>query len=117
MGTLSLTYIAAMISVTVLNSEAAHLPAFAGIVSSIMISLFIYGTAPASGKHFRVSGNLIEANNRKGGHLNPMITFTTLLTGLIEFPRAVLYIVAQAAGACLSGLLIRGGLGRNATLK
>ncbi|KAH8596180.1 aquaporin-like protein [Bisporella sp. PMI_857] len=100
MGTLSLTYIAAMISVAVLNFESAHLPAFAGVISSVMISLFIYGTAPAS-----------------GGHLNPMITFTTLLTGLIEFPRAVLYILAQVAGGSLSGGLIRKGLGRAATLK
>ncbi|KAH7116454.1 aquaporin-like protein [Dactylonectria macrodidyma] len=49
------------------------------------------------------------------GHLNPMITFTTLLTGLIEFPRAVLYILAQVAGGSLSGGLIRGGLGHAAT--
>ncbi|KIN09121.1 hypothetical protein OIDMADRAFT_48950 [Oidiodendron maius Zn] len=55
--------------------------------------------------------------NESGGHLNPMITFTTLLTGLIEFPRAVLYVLAQVAGASLSGGLIRGGLGQVATLK
>ena len=46
-----------------------------------------------------------------------MITFTTLLTGLIEFPRAVLYVLAQTAGASLSGGLIRGSLGQAATLK
>lgn len=34
-----------------------------------------------------------------GGHLNPMISFSTCITGLTEFPRMVVYIAAQIVGS------------------
>ncbi|KAJ8102406.1 aquaporin-like protein [Lipomyces tetrasporus] len=99
-GTAFQVYIMAMMSITVVNFQSPYLPAYAGVVGAIYISLFIYGTAAAS-----------------GGHLNPMITFSTLLAGLTEFPRAVLYILAQTAGAVLAGGMIRGCLGKATTEK
>lgn len=54
MGTLFLTYTAAMISVTVINFETVYLPAYVGVISSVLIILFIYGTAPASGMSHRI---------------------------------------------------------------
>ncbi|KAK9318757.1 aquaporin-like protein [Lipomyces orientalis] len=99
-GTAFLAYITAMTSITVVNFQSPFLPAYVGVVIAIYISLFIYATAPSS-----------------GGHLNPMITFSTLLAGLIEFPRAVLYILAQTGGAALAGGMIRGCLGEATTEK
>ncbi|KAK9311746.1 aquaporin-like protein [Lipomyces starkeyi] len=99
-GTAFQIYITAMMSVTVINFQSPYLPEYVGVVNGIFIGLFIYATAPSS-----------------GGHLNPMITFATLLAGLIEFSRAVLYILAQASGALLAGGLIRGSLGSNITDK
>ena len=43
-----------------------------------------------------------------GGHLNPAITFTTLLTGQASLIRSVLYIVGQSLGAILGAVAIRG---------
>ncbi|RDW92221.1 hypothetical protein BP5796_01615 [Coleophoma crateriformis] len=73
--------------------------AFVAVSNIFLLSLFIYGLAPAS-----------------GGHINPMITFATIITGLTGFARGVLYLIAQTCGAALAGGLIRGSFGRNLTL-
>ncbi|KAK9352811.1 aquaporin-like protein [Lipomyces doorenjongii] len=99
-GTAFLAYITAMAGVTIVNFQSPYLPAYVGAINGIYLSLFIYGTAASS-----------------GGHLNPMITFSTLLAGLIEFPRAVLYLLAQTGGAALAGAMIRGCLGEATTEK
>lgn len=43
-----------------------------------------------------------------GGHLNPAITFTTLLTGQASLVRSVLYMIAQSSGAILGAVAVRG---------
>lgn len=48
-----------------------------------------------------------------GGHVNPLITFTTMVTGLTSFSRGVLYLIAQTVGGGLAGGLIRGSFGRD----
>jgi glycerol uptake facilitator-like aquaporin len=50
------------------------LAAYVGIFNAIFLSLFIYATATAT-----------------GGHLNPMITFTTVLCGLTPVSRGRKY--------------------------
>lgn len=42
-----------------------------------------------------------------GGHNNPVITFSAALTGLISLSRAVVYILAQCAGAVLGALALK----------
>ncbi|MCJ1235838.1 hypothetical protein MMC14_003811 [Varicellaria rhodocarpa] len=59
-----------------------------------MLSLFIYAVAPAS-----------------GGYLNPLITFSTVITGLTSFPRGALYVRGQTVGGALAGGVIRGSFG------
>ncbi|MCL7047420.1 hypothetical protein MKW94_016166 [Papaver nudicaule] len=42
-----------------------------------------------------------------GGHINPVVTFSAALIGLISFARATIYIVAQCVGAVLGALAVK----------
>jgi glycerol uptake facilitator-like aquaporin len=64
------------------------------VTNTVLLALFIYALAPAS-----------------GGHINPLITFTTMTAGLTGFSRGVLYLVAQTIGGALAGGLVRGSFG------
>lgn len=95
MATMSLCYLSALIDTTMAGFKTLHLPAYAGVSNIFLLSLFIYATAPAS-----------------GGHVNPLITFSTVTTGLTAFPRGALYIICQTIGAGIAGGLIRGSFGQ-----
>ena len=69
-------------------------PLIGGITNMIILPLFIYSLGPVS-----------------GGHLNPIITMATFTARLTSFPRMVLYIVFQTAGASIAGLMIRSSFG------
>lgn len=72
-------------------STAAFLnPLIAAVITTITITLLIYTFGAIS-----------------GGHMNPLITMGTFFARLTTFPRMVLYIAAQTAGASLAGLLLR----------
>jgi aquaporin TIP len=45
--------------------------------------------------------------NISGGHVNPAVTFGTLLGGRISVLRAVFYWIAQLLGAVVAALLLR----------
>jgi hypothetical protein len=94
-GTTCLCYISALIHTTIVSSKTSQPAAYVGITNIFLISLFIYALAPAS-----------------GGHVNPLITFTTMMAGLTSFSRGILYMVAQTLGSGLAGGLIRGSFGR-----
>lgn len=68
--------------------------AFGSIVTGTLIALFIFGAGPVSGAHF-----------------NPTISMATFTAGLSIFPRTLLYIVFQSAGAVVAGTLVRASLG------
>ncbi|PQE05696.1 hypothetical protein CJF31_00004422 [Rutstroemia sp. NJR-2017a BVV2] len=97
-GSTCLCYLSAMITITIINSNTTQIAAYVGITNIFLLWLFISALAPVS-----------------GGHINPIITFATLLTGLTRFSRAVLYLIGQIAGAALAGGLIRGSLGEERT--
>ncbi|KAI9666237.1 MAG: hypothetical protein M1821_004172 [Bathelium mastoideum] len=100
-GTMALCYTSGLIDVTLGNLQNPDaVPAYVGISNIVLLSLFIYATAPGS-----------------GGHINPVISFSTFLTGLTTLPRAVLYIIGQIGGAALAGGLIRGSLGKTVETK
>ena len=42
-----------------------------------------------------------------GGHLNPAVTVAFLITKKLSFPRAILYMLAQLAGAILGSYLVK----------
>eukprot|EP00850_Spirogloea_muscicola_P023411 SM000354S13406 [mRNA] locus=s354:23220:24746:- [translate_table: standard] len=54
--------------------------------------------------------HILAAGPSSGGHINPSITFSTMLTGLTSFPRAVLYILAQTGGAIIGAAVAQGVL-------
>lgn len=93
-ATMSLCYLSGLIDITLANFQATQVPAYVGITNIFLLSLFIYACSPSS-----------------GGHINPTITFATMTTGLIEFPRAVLYLCGQTVGGAIAGGLIRGSIG------
>ncbi len=88
----------AMISITIQNLNTPQVAGYVGLSTVLIIMIFIYALAPSS-----------------GGHVNPMITLATVLTGLTSVPRGVLYMIAQTTGAALAGGLIRGSLGYDFT--
>ncbi|TGO87531.1 hypothetical protein BPOR_0220g00090 [Botrytis porri] len=98
-GTTCLCYLSAFISISIRNSETAQVAAYVGVTNIFLLTLFICALAPAS-----------------GGHMNPIITFATVITGLTGFPRGLLYLIGQTTGAALAGGLIRGSLGEQRTL-
>ncbi|THV46661.1 hypothetical protein BGAL_0369g00080 [Botrytis galanthina] len=98
-GTTCLCYLSAFISIAIRNSDTTQIAAYVGVTNIFLLTLFICALAPAS-----------------GGHMNPIITFATVITGLTGFPRGMLYIIGQTTGAALAGGLIRGSLGDQRTL-
>ena len=93
-GTTSLCYLSAMIDTTIGNLGTMQVAGYVGVTNIFLLTLFIYALAPSS-----------------GGHVNPLISFTTMITGLTGFSRGILYMIAQTAGAGLAGGLIRGSFG------
>ncbi|KAH7353588.1 MIP transporter [Plectosphaerella cucumerina] len=69
-------------------------PLVGGITNWLFLTLLIYAFSSAS-----------------GAHLNPTITFATFFARLVTFPRLVLYVSAQTAGASVAGLALRSAFG------
>ncbi|KAK8024901.1 hypothetical protein PG990_002724 [Apiospora arundinis] len=93
----STTYLSAQFGRTLASdssSPSLGAGAIVGVWTAVMLSTLILATAPAT-----------------GGHINPLITWTTMLCGLCPVPRAVLYMVAQTAGAALAGGCLVGSWG------
>jgi glycerol uptake facilitator-like aquaporin len=77
-------------------ASGALFPALLGsLVNAITLSLLILCAGPIS-----------------GGHINPLITIGTFFGQLTTFPRTVLYVLCQTAGATAAGFLIRLALGK-----
>ena len=97
---MSLTYLSALIDTTIGNFGISQAATYAGLTNIFLLSLLIYGISPSS-----------------GGHVNPVITFTTITTGLTPLPRGTVYMIAQTAGGAIAGGLIRGSFGYEMTQK
>ncbi|KAH6626783.1 aquaporin-like protein [Chaetomium sp. MPI-SDFR-AT-0129] len=89
-------YLSGQFGMTLMNSGVTQVIAYVGVYNTVFLSLFIYATATAT-----------------GGHLNPMITFTTILCGLTPVSRGVALIVAQVLGGILAGGVLFGCWGRD----
>jgi len=87
-----------MIHTTIGSFNTLQAATYVGITNIFLISLFIWAMAPST-----------------GGHVNPLITFSTMITGLTGFSRGLLYLIGQTAGGALAGGLIRGSYGNNLT--
>jgi aquaporin-4 len=49
--------------------------------------------------HIPLAFIILATGSSSGGHLNPMISFATMVAGMTEFPRMVVYIIAQIVGS------------------
>ena len=89
-----LSYLSGLIDTTITNFGTTQAAAYAGISNIFLLTLFIMAFAPGS-----------------GGHINPLITFSTIITGLTDFSRGTLYLTGQTIGAALAGAVLRGAFG------
>jgi aquaporin TIP len=78
---------------------------FAG-VGSIVVGADLVGVALAHGLAIAVMVSAV--GHISGGHFNPAVTFAFLVTRRIDPGMAVVYWVAQLAGATLAALALRG---------
>ncbi|KAK0511632.1 hypothetical protein JMJ35_006205 [Cladonia borealis] len=91
MATTCLCYTSGLIDTTIGKFGTSRAAAYAAVSSIFLLTLFILAIAPGS-----------------GGHVNPLITFSTMNTGLTGFSRGILYMLAQTIGAALAGATLRG---------
>lgn len=71
-ATACLTYLSGQFGMTLMNSGVTPIAAYVGVFNAVLLALLIYATATAT-----------------GGHLNPSITFTTVLCGITPVPRGM----------------------------
>jgi glycerol uptake facilitator-like aquaporin len=89
-----LCYLSALLYITIGSFKTLHIAPYAGITNIVLTTLLIYALSPSS-----------------GGHVNPVITFATMTTGLTGFSRGVLYLIGQTIGGAVAGGLIQGSFG------
>ncbi|KAK0727433.1 hypothetical protein B0T26DRAFT_639170 [Lasiosphaeria miniovina] len=94
LATASMIYISGQFGLTLLSYKTNHVAGYVGIFNTLLLATFIYAVSPAT-----------------GGHLNPMITFTTILCGLTPLSRGVLLMVARIIGGILAGAMLLGSWG------
>ncbi|CDO96960.1 unnamed protein product [Coffea canephora] len=56
---------------------------------------------------------LLAVHPVSGGHINPIISFSAALVGLISMSRAIIYIIAQCAGGVLGALALKAVVSSN----
>ena len=94
-ATATQVYISGQFAVTIMNYHNAQIAAYVGIYNTLLLAVFIYAFAPAS-----------------GGHMNPLITWATMLCGLCPASRGVIYIIFQTIGGALGGGMLLGSWGK-----
>ena len=100
MASACLCYTSGLIDTTIGNFETSQAAAYAAVSSIFLLALFILAIAPGS-----------------GGHINPIISFSTMITGLTGFSRGILYMTAQTIGAGVAGGALRGSFGAERALE
>ncbi len=71
-ATALLTYISGQFGLSIIQGQVKFPMGYIGFFNTVLLSIFIYASIPAS-----------------GGHLNPLITFSTFLCGLCPAPRGI----------------------------
>ncbi|KAJ6476041.1 aquaporin-like protein [Mycena vitilis] len=90
----SMTYVGGLIGITITSFGTDTVAPYIGILTVILLALWISAAAPSS-----------------GGHINSTITFAVILTRLMSFSRGILYLIAQLAGSAVAGGLLRASFG------
>jgi aquaporin-4 len=95
-GTTFLIFASCASTVAIIQYGFSVPPLLIAIVHIILLALIIFATAKSS-----------------GGHVNPLITFSTMVAGLTSPARAMLYLIAQIIGSIVGASLLHGILGGN----
>ncbi|KAK8099163.1 uncharacterized protein PG998_012404 [Apiospora kogelbergensis] len=101
-GTFCLTWLVGQSNIVLANMQgsqatvqtAASNVGYVALWSAALLAVLVAATAPGS-----------------GGHLNPMVTFSTVLCGLCPLSRGVLYVAFQMLGATVAGACLLGSWG------
>ncbi|KAK7972981.1 hypothetical protein PG988_007115 [Apiospora saccharicola] len=93
-GTFCLTWLVGQFNIVNANLQgqqpsvhtAAATARYVGLWSAVLLAALVAATGPGS-----------------GGHLNPMVTFSTVLCGLCPLSRGVIYVAFQMLGTAIAG--------------
>ncbi|MCD9558390.1 hypothetical protein HAX54_015743 [Datura stramonium] len=89
-GSAILVFMLDTIVISTLESDVKMPNLIMSILIAITLTILILAVFPVS-----------------GGHISPVITFSSALVGLISMSRAIIYIVAQCVGAILGALALK----------
>ncbi|KAK6856752.1 MIP transporter [Apiospora arundinis] len=101
-GTFCLTWLVGQSNIVLANMQGQHTTVqtaasnvgYVALWSAALLAVLVAATAPGS-----------------GGHLNPMVTFSTVLCGLCPLSRGVIYLCFQMIGATIAGGCLLGSWG------
>ncbi|KAJ6346134.1 hypothetical protein OIU78_008711 [Salix suchowensis] len=89
-GTAALVFTLDTIVISTIQMETKTPNLILSVLAAIIITILILATFPIS-----------------GGHINPLVTFAALLTGLISLSKAIIYILAQCVGGVFGALALK----------
>ncbi|XP_071717354.1 LOW QUALITY PROTEIN: uncharacterized protein [Rutidosis leptorrhynchoides] len=98
LGTAVLVFMIDSIVISSIDSKIENPNLLFSILMGITLTILIIAVFPIS-----------------GGHLNPVISFSASLVGLISLSRAFIYIFAQCVGALLGALLLQAVVSKDIT--
>jgi hypothetical protein len=99
-GSFCITFLSGEFGVTVANYDIIIVGPFISIWLGALIAILIYATATKS-----------------GGHVNPIITISSIGCGLTPIPRGVLYLIFQTLGGAIGGGFLLASLGHEKARK
>ncbi|KAL2114046.1 hypothetical protein VUR80DRAFT_1049 [Thermomyces stellatus] len=99
-GTAFYVYVSGSISTTLMNYGITQTGGYVGFGNIALLSLFIYATGSAT-----------------GGHLNPLVSFSAIISGVLPVSRGILYLLGQALGGAVAGGVLAGVYGRDRAIR
>lgn len=90
LGTAVLVFMLDTIVISTIQSDIKMPNLLLSILAAVIIAILLLAVHPVS-----------------GGHINPIISFSAALVGIISMSRAFIYIIAQSLGAVLGALALK----------
>ncbi|KAL3356600.1 hypothetical protein AABB24_017317 [Solanum stoloniferum] len=90
LGTAVFVFMLDTIVISTLESDTKMPNLILSVLAAIIITILLLAVVPVS-----------------GGHINPIISFSAALVGIISMSRAIIYIMAQCVGAILGALALK----------
>ncbi|XP_051145574.1 probable aquaporin TIP4-3 [Andrographis paniculata] len=94
LGTAVLVFMLDTIVISTLQSDIKMPNLVLSVLAAVIITILLLAVHPVS-----------------GGHINPIISFSAALVGIISMSRAAIYIAAQSLGAVLGALALKAVVG------